>query len=160
MAETYKIIAIVTYTLAVVFLISSAALWFKFKIVTVFQKLTGKIVKKSTQKSSQKVSLQSPVSEEIQSGLTGSEFTELTDEDGSAKTAILSENEGSSHTKSGIDITADFLESGMNTQILDDELTDKLESQEDTTGEMSESQDESEFRILESIIIIHTEEVI
>jgi len=157
MAETYKTIAIIAYTLSGVFFISAVIVWFRLNIVQVIRELNIVVLRKNHKVGNKKQNLGS-VSVVDHSVPTGGEATELIDRDGSAVTEMLNEGSESTHKIfKNQEITAN-IQTEFNTQIFEDDTESEFE--EETTGELVAPENNSDFRIIESIIIIHTEEVI
>lgn len=157
MTETYKTIAIIAYTLSGVFLISAIIVWFRMNILGVIRELNI-VASRKNHKVNSKTRKQISDSNIASSHPTGGEATELIDKDGSAVTEIL--NEGSENTEKyqkNQEITAN-IQTDFNTQIFEDDTENELD--EEMTGELVKPESNSDFKIIESIIMIHTEEVI
>lgn len=171
MAQVYNIISIGGFSLAGVFLILAVVFWFRFKIPKIVGDLTGRTAKKSiaqmrseNEKSGKK--LYTPQS----SGSSGSIKLKSVGEE---KTASLPGEKGDESEKTLSLETELLMESnetellreGVETELLG--MTDSLavggEESEEGTTLLNETMTDGEpdgFRIIQSIVFIHTQEVI
>lgn len=187
MAQVYNIISIVGFSLAGIFFILAVVFWIRFNIPKIVGDLTGRTARKSisqmrseNERSGKKVYTPQP-----SAGSGSIRLKNLGDE----KTASLSVEKGSKsdeNEKTELleqQAETELLTEGMETELLGQEMeTELLKEAEDTTllggtDELLENDNETglldegtillneegnvrDFRIIQSIVYIHTQEVI
>lgn len=170
MAEILSIISTVSYILAALFLILAVFLWFKFKIPIIVGDLTGRNAKKSIAKireNNEKTGVKTHRSSKTNVD-RGKLTTDIKKEnkkaekstviDYYAETGLLNEN----NARNANDVVVE-----QGTSLLNSDTTETLDDAETTLladGRSTQQRDEAvkrlDFRMLEEIIMIHTDEVI
>lgn len=170
MAQTYNLISIVAFSLAGVGLIVSVILWFKFGIWGIIGDLSGRTAKKSieqmraeNEKSGIKGYRPSPIALE-RGGIT--EAVELIQSSNTATEKLDPEENATEVLADGTEVLIDGTEVLANeTDVLEEtgllNETTLLSEADDTNGGTELlSEDFAAFRMIQDIILVHTNETI
>lgn len=160
MAEIFNIVSIVSYILAIVFLIISVFLWIKFKILGVIGDLSGRTAKKSITKMREMNEKNGAKFYKANPNFgkeTGSIIKEVEKiKESNSETGLLYENR-----ENNVSISAQTgLLAGETVEIVDTEETTELEKiRVEKKDRQNDVIEKTGFELIEEILLIHTDEV-